>query len=777
MKSYLRFLTRNKLYTAIMAVGLSVSLAFVIIMSCFVWQNMRVNRMYPDADRIFIVGGFGNILSNFTLGQSIQDNFPEVEKAVTVMNRHGKYSMDGVALEKEGFMGVDPDFFDMFPTEFVYGSKESFNDFSNVIISRSLAEKFGGENVLGKIIKDEFYGGEFRVGAVIEGFEDTIFDNAEIIFNTRAPRFDKNRDEQLGMWSSGMFTFIRVAEGTDITGLTEKLDKMLEDSLEEKYRRNEKHFSLTRLDKLYMADVNEGMSGLKKGNKGLMTAFSIIVVFLLISAIFNYINLNTALTGRRSKEIATRALVGESRSRIFVRCITESIVFIIVCMSAAFLTAHLLLPLVNRLIDSPIPIEMRLTDGFLYMYLLIMVVTTLSCGIIPVLMASNFKPIEIIKGEFRYSRKRIFSKVFIIIQNAIAIVIIAVSLIMSSQIRHMIDMPLNANVEGLYEVRLAENSFEETLSSLPYVGRIGKADGRPGQKYMTIGIPLNEDRSKRGKFNVCNCDSASFSMFDFKIVRNYGLQGNAGVWLTESAFRLLELDENNPVLPQAFSWICGTTDLAGILEDVQMSSAKNLNLDEVGVINLVPRNRQSGLCGDFIVEILDPSDENLMELDRLCREEAIRIRGPHAPDMSGYIPYKIEKEYEGMMNQMKMVIIFMIIAILLSVLGQIAMSTYYATEREKEIGIRKVFGGTVHSESIRNIFEYIGYCLIASVIAIPVAVWVAGRYLETFVYKMDLPIWIFAVAALAVLAVSIASVLWQTLQAAHTNPAEALKKE
>ena len=126
MKSYLRFLTRNKLYTAIMAVGLSVSLAFVIIMSCFVWQNMRVNRMYPDADRIFIVGGFGNILSNFTLGQSIQDNFPEVEKAVTVMNRYGKYSMDEVALEKEEFMGVDLGGFRMFKKELVYGCEESF---------------------------------------------------------------------------------------------------------------------------------------------------------------------------------------------------------------------------------------------------------------------------------------------------------------------------------------------------------------------------------------------------------------------------------------------------------------------------------------------------------------------------------------------------------------------------------------------------------------------------------------------------------------------------
>ena len=368
MKSYLRFLSRNKLYTAIMAVGLSVSLAFVIIMSCFIWQNIRVNKMYPDAERIYIVGKFGSILSNFTLGQNIQDKFPEVEKTVTVMNRYGKYSVDGVPLEKEGFMGVEPDFFDMFPTEFIYGSKESFNDVGNVIITKSLADRFGGENVIGMIIKDEDYECEFRVCAVIEGFEDSVFANEEIIHNTGGPRFDRNRNENLGMWTSGVFTFIKVAEGTDIDELTAKLDKMYEDNLEEKYRKNEKHFSLTRLDKLYLADTNIGMSGLKKGNKGLMTAFSIIVAFLLISAIFNYINLNTALTGRRSKEIATRALVGESRSRIFVRCITESIVFIIVCMSAAFLTAHLLLPLVNRLIDSPIPIEMRLTDGFLYMY-------------------------------------------------------------------------------------------------------------------------------------------------------------------------------------------------------------------------------------------------------------------------------------------------------------------------------------------------------------------------------------------------------------------------
>ena len=777
MKSYLRFLSRNKLYTAIMAVGLSVALTFVIIMSCFVWQNMRVSRMYPDADRTYIVGSFGDIMSNFTLGQTIKDKFPEVEKAVTVMNRYGKYSVSGAALEKEEYMGVDPDFFDMFPTAIINGNLESFNDFSNVIISERLADKIGGENVIGTVIKDEYNGGEYRVCAVIEGFEDTIFDNVDIIHNTRSPRFDKNREEEMGMWSSGIFTFIKVAEDTDITELTAKLDKMFEDNKEEKYRRNEKHFSLTGLDKLYLADTNNGMTGLKKGNKGLMTAFSIIVAFLLISAIFNYINLNTALSGRRSKEIATRALLGESRSRISFRHIMESVAFMAICMCIAFLMAYLLLPLVNRLIASPIPIEMGVSDGYILIYLLIMGVTALFCGIIPALMALDFKPIDIIKGQFRYDRKRTFSKIFIILQNAIAVIIIAVSLTMSSQIRHMMEMPLNANVEGLYQVRIAESSFEGTLASLPYVGSIGKADGRPGQRYMTVGFPLNEDRSKHGLFNVCNVDSTSFAMFEFKIVRNYGVQGNIGVWLTESAFRLLELDENNPVLPQQFSWVCGTTDLAGIIEDVQMSSAIDLNLDAAGIINLVPKNNNQGLCSDFIVEVLDPSDENLMELNSLCKEEAIRTRGPYAPDLSGYIPHQIEKTYEGMMNQMTMVIIFMVISIMLSALGQIAMSTYYATEKEKEIGIRKVFGGTVRSESIRNILEYMIYCMIACIIAVPTSVFAAGRYLETFVYKMPQKPWIFIAAALAGFVISLASVLWQTLRAARTNPAEALKKE
>ena len=133
MKSYLRFLSRNKLYTAIMAVGLSVSLAFVIIMSCYVWQNLSVSRFYPDADRIYCVGNKGTTYSSFNLGKMLDDRFPEVEMSATVMNRASRFLTRDVLIEQSFFMGVDPDFFEMFPTRFVYGSKEAFNDFGNII--------------------------------------------------------------------------------------------------------------------------------------------------------------------------------------------------------------------------------------------------------------------------------------------------------------------------------------------------------------------------------------------------------------------------------------------------------------------------------------------------------------------------------------------------------------------------------------------------------------------------------------------------------------------
>jgi putative ABC transport system permease protein len=214
--------------------------------------------------------------------------------------------------------------------------------------------------------------------------------------------------------------------------------------------------------------------------------------------------------------------------------------------------------------------------------------------------------------------------------------------------------------------------------------------------------------------------------------------------------------------------------IAGIIEDVPFTSALNLDPDVAGIVVMEPLDP---LWSEYIIKMNNPSKENIRMLDKLCEEEVTESNRHWAIKRYGYYPDIMEKVYEPMKKQTRMVTLFMVIAIMLSALGQIAMSTYYATEHEKEIGIRKVFGGTVESESRRNVLAYMSYCLFASIIAVPLSIWITGRYLETFVYRMQQSPWIYIVAVAALLVISLASVLWQTVRAARTNPAEALKKE
>ena len=761
-----------------MAVGLSVSLAFVIIMSCFVWQNLNVNRYYPDQDRMYAVGNKGDVMSNISMAQVMADAVPEIECATSiVVQRMEPAYIEGVEVDEDSFMGIRKGFFEMFPMKFYEGDPEVLNDLNNAIITRGLAAQFGGKDVIGKTLifqrNSHTTQCKLTVAAVIEDFEDTIFENEQIIVNIENTQIEAGNRNYHGS-ASGYVTVIKAIDGVDESVLLSKMDRVYEKNIHER-RRRDSYLDITRLDKVFTSDNNEGgYTGFKKGNAGLMTAFSIIVVFLLISAIFNYINLSTALAGRRNKEIATRRILGESRVEVSVCNLYESLGFMLLCMVLAFIFAHISLPYVNMLLETPIPIEIRFSHGYVYMYLIVLGMTALLCGIIPAVIAFRFNPIEITKGTFRYNSKRIFSKLFIITQSAIAIIIVSMTLVMSAQIRHMIDMPLNANTEGLYLCKTFSGGFEKTLMELPYVSQVGRSDGRPGDNMSLLGFALNNDPDRRVTVSLCYCDSTAFALYGFIVVRDYGVPKGKGAWLTESAIRKLEINPENPVFHDSNEWVIDNNPIAGIIEEVPFSSALDLNAEVSGIVMLGDMNPD---YSSYLVCLTDTSREVISELDNLCETEVKRVHGPDAPMVSGYIPELIEKTYDSHRKQITMVVVFMVVAILLSALGQVAMSTFYATEREKEIGIRKVFGGTVRSEIYRNIFEYMGYTIAASAIAVPAAVLIAERYLETFVYRMNLPAWIFLVATLGILATSLLSILWQTLRAARTNPAEALKKE
>ena len=217
-------------------------------------------------------------------------------------------------------------------------------------------------------------------------------------------------------------------------------------------------------------------------------------------------------------------------------------------------------------------------------------------------------------------------------------------------------------------------------------------------------------------------------------------------------------------------------EFAGVIKDFAMTTALNYGGSPATAVIVYPDDALPDNMGDFILQTEVLTSEDRDELYGICYDAINRLHGTDIVE-AGFIRDLMDAEYADMKKQLTMVSIFMVIAIMLSALGQIAMSTYYAAEKEKEIGIRKVFGGTIRSESIRNIRDYMFYCLIACIIGLPVAIWISGRYLETFAYRMPAKPWIYILAGVTIFAVSLLAVLWQTLRAARTNPVDALKKE
>ncbi len=770
MKSYLRFLSRNKLYTAIEVVGLSVSLAFVVIMGCYVWQQYRVGREYPDHERIYNIGMSGSSQSRVHIGFMVKDQIPDVEDATRIVNYNRILATETEEIGITEAFSILPNFFDFFPCRFVEGGKEGVQGAGFVAISESMATRLGGD-VIGNILF--FDGQQCTVGAVYEDFKGSLLEERDILVCENYP---EAADYPFLNTIGNTYTFIKLRDGAVPEEVIRKVNEVSSDNAISSFDKSE--YALTRLDELYLADCNWGGTGIRKGDPQTMKAFGIIVIFILISSIFNYINLSSALSVRRSKEMATRMLHGDNRTGIIVKSFTESLALVATCMILAFAIAYALVPGINGLIQSDIPIEISMKPGYLLFYAGITLLIGLACSIVPAIVSVRFSPLDVTKGTFRFQSKRTFTKIFIIIQNAIAVIIISVSLTMTFQIRHMKAMPLNANVDSLYRCSnyYYDVKFEEKLKSLPYVTDVGKAFGRPCGNASNWGLPINGDYENQVSFSVMYSDTTAFRLFEYQVVHDFGQPGGFGMWMTESTFERLKMDINNPIPPKELSYIEGDVPLAGIIRDYPVRTAINMVTDECTILYVMPEN-DIRLTGDYIVKMNQVTEKNKQELFDLSAAAVAEEYGSGTLVRSGYIRDQIDSEYAHISNQLTLVNILMVIAIMLAALGQIAMSTYYATEKEKEIGIRKVFGGTISSESIRNISDYMIYSLVACAFSIPVAVWICTRYLETFVYKMPMKLWIFVAAAFAILAITLASVLWQTLRAARTNPAEALKKE
>ena len=763
MNSYLKFLSRNKLYTAIEAVGLVVSLAFVIIIGSYVWQQYAVTRENPDRERIYVPGtpnapgltfGFPDVITRIP-------EIEEVARFCRVGTTYGKNGNENIICE-----AVEGPFFRMFPCyQFIEGGPDVLSLKTNVIVSESFANEKGLSVGDGVIVGWE----EYTVGAIFKDLEGTVMRDYDLFLSSEIFKDDFEPFDD----DFGTLCFIKARVGTERQVLYDKLEAVCKEVYPSVYGQSFfDHLDLYRYDELYFRDTG---GRFKRGDIKTIRTLLLVGLLLLLSSIFNYINLSAALTGKRAKEMAVRQLHGASRGSIVIKYIWESILFTAICFAAGLLLSEAFCPMMNRLLNDPsVPIRIAWSPGYILAYAGAVVLVGIICGVIPAMISGRYDALDVMKGGYRRKTKMVFSKVFIVLQNALAVTLIALAIIMEAQMRKTQNRLQHCDIQNKVFLSFFawddKAPLKDALEKLPCVKRVGTCDGVPG---FRPGIQNSKTKDGQDiRYRLYRMDSTAFQMFNFEILEDFNAPVFNSVWFSDESYAASGFDADYHDISILAQRTTGCEQLAGVFKAFPTNNS-NIGEEDHAIISVV--RMENPWDGSFLVETIGNKKEaytKIMETyDAFAQNSNISFNN------AIWVDDHIAEAWKPAQNNMRLLEVFMSLSIILSLLGLVAMSTYYADEKAHDIAVRKVFGGTVDSEVRRTIRDYMVLVGIACIIGIPIAVWAARHYLESYIYRLENYWWIFVLAVVLTFAMAFFSVLWQTLKAARTNPTVELKKE
>ena len=790
MKSYFKFLSRNKVYTFINIAGLVVSLMFIILMGDYTWRQYSIDSWHKNADRIYLTGSDEDFFMWPQAAQEIKEMCPEVEKSCCVMSQNGKikYGQREVkAMDDENgnIMLADSTFFQFFSFPLVQGNPQTALDAPDkCVVTESLARQlFGDKNPIGEtlqIVGDRHVrmGNEdpydttlvYTVSAVAKDFDRTVLPN-ETRLIASMERFGQVMGYKL---TNDAFAYGQTGACKDFLmlrpGMTlDSKKKTIEEHLNKNYmlwhRMGEHEFTVTPLTDIMFAPQNNGY-GMQKGDKTRLHILLAAVLAILFFAVSNYINLTVANTGFRAKEMATRRLFGSSQHEISLKLIAESTLMIAVAFFIGLALAFCFQDDAAELFRGKIALMNDINIGTVSVCLGFILLVGIVSGLMPSYQISRFQPIDIVKGNFRFRSKMVMGKLFIILQNVISVTMLTAALVIWLQLNHLIHAPLGFNTEQLYYVNSPmgkSQTVRNQLEKMPFVERVGEYRGTTFTSYNSSMRSITNGDKLTTLF-LTDLDSTAFSLYGLDILKDYGNTSN-GYYLNEEAKRRLELKDEDREM------VWGKDEMAsvsGIIKDFH-----RINVLQ-GVEPFAIRLQEHVEYPNFLVRTNGDKQAKAAFVEMM--------RGLDVPEeeMEWYVSSLddgIAGTFEDQQNTLKIITLFTIIAVIISVMGYVGMSLFFIRQRQKEIGIRKIMGSTSGEVMALMLRIFCSPLLLSFVIAVPLSWYIMRDWLTNFSYRIALSPWIFIATCAFALLVAILSVGLQIIKAVRTNPVESIKTE
>ena len=790
MKSYFVFLKRNKLYTAIQVFGLAVALGFVILLASHARTEYMVGKTQTMADKLYVMGS--HRLAGLTVGTGpeICPKIPQIKGYTRV----GGIRPWDVKVGENGFstnaMALDSTFFQYFDYDLRgCDRKKVLASPTDILVSEEFAKRaFPDGDAIGKTITLLGQEEPLTIVGVMETFdEDDIFTRSEIFYSMLV-------EEQSRAWLDNfgsIVTFVTLNEGASVEEVKEALlDKYME-VWSTFWTREPKDgsfiggVSLTPLEEFYFSNIATN-SGFRHSDVTMVWILVCVALVLLVSAVFNYVNLTTALIGKRAKEIATRRLLGDSMAEAVGRNLLESLVFTAGCVVFGCMVAVMMRPWFEMLLDSEI---LLFADFFSVLAAIaLLLAVSLVAGLIPAVIVARFKPIDVVKGSFRFQSKMRLSRVFIVVQNLISTTLIAIGLVMLAQMHHLATLPMGYRTEGLVEIESYTYSpyvdqlppIRDRLLDMPQVKRVGWAMSMPwGCQTNGVQEKGSGDESVQSWAFFSAMDTTCMGMLGFETVEQYCAPEDGKHYVAEETRDRYDVSADNPMVG---GQIPGTSSypVCGVIKDYRSFNPVDGNSMGDGH-NIIAVLVNPTFAGRMMVELseegMEDVDEAIRQMQETCRVVTKEACGVEKDFDIRTVDDILAEPMEELESLLLMVLCFMLVSVLISALGLFAMSISYTEQQSKQIALRKVMGASVTGASWQLARPFILLSLLAAVLSLPVAIKGSQMYLELFPNRIGFPWWLLVVSVLVTLLIAFLSICWRTLSVARRNPVESIRTE
>ncbi|MCF0049791.1 ABC transporter permease [Dyadobacter sp. LJ53] len=797
IKIAFRSLVKNKGYSAINIGGLAIGMAAAMLIGLWVYDELSFNKYHQNYDRIAQLMQQqtldGEVITGsnvpIPLAAELKNSFPGDFDNVVLSSWTTRHIL---AYEEEKFIKpgnfMSPEAADMLSLQMVRGTRAGLKEPGSVLLSESVANAFfGNSNPLNKVIKLDNES-NVKVAGVYKDFPyNSEFKEVRFIapWDLYVASTDWVKDAQAnGDWGGSSFQiYAQLSERADMQAVSSKIRNIKARKADKNELRFKPEILLHPMSRWHL--YSDWKNGVNAGGRiQFVWLFSIIGVFVLFLACINFMNLSTARSEKRAKEVGIRKAIGSLRRQLIAQFFSESFLVVLLALVISLLIVQVMLPFFNRMADKEM--VMLWSDPIFWAVVIsFSTVTGLIAGSYPAFYLSSFQPIKTLKGSgARIGLAAVLPrKVLVVLQFTVSITLIIGTIVVYRQVLHAKNRPIGYNRENLVTIHVntpdIHNHFEAVQHDLLKTGTItamAESMGPPTEvRSANVGFDWKgKDPDLEAEFATIGIshDFGKTLDWDFVAGRDFSRSfstDSSGFILNETAVKFMGLDRPNveAAIGETVKWEGRSFRILGVVKDMIMESPYEPVRQTIFFIR--PR------AGDFVTIRINPARETQQALKNI--EAVFKRYSPDAPFNYDFVDQEYDFKFESEEHISNLASAFASLAILISCLGLFGLASFMAEQRTKEIGVRKVLGASILNLWSLLSLEFVALVLISCLLSVPIAWYTMNNWLNNYKYHTAISWWIFVAAGLGVLVITLFTVSYQAIKAAMLNPVKSLKSE